>query len=320
MMMQKNEQQHSLPGVLATLAAGFDLTTKHLWLILLPVLLDAFLWLGPRLSIRPLIEQFLTLWPQDPNLEAMVTQLHALAPYTNMFTFLSVPLVGVPALMSGVAPEKTPLAVSVTEISSLGVWFGYFVVFLLVGLAFTAVYYTLVANVVRQGDADDAQPLQPLPGLARQTGKVWVSFLLAGIALFVFLMILYLPLSLVSFLLTLLSPFLGLLALLGGMVLVMWVILAAFFVPQSIALNGRFPHRAFLESIQLIRQNGTTVMGIILVIILGGNLLDQFLLLSDNGSWITAVSILAHAFISTSFLTATFIFYRDRIQVTFSKA
>ncbi len=316
MMMRKNEQQHSLPGVMATLAAGFDLTTKHLWLIALPVLLDVFLWLGPRLSIRPLIEQFLALLPSDPNMDIVAEQMRLLAPYSNLFSFLSLPLVGVPVLMSGLAPEKTPLAVSISEINGYGAWFGYLILFLLTGLLLTAVYYTLTAFVVGKGGY--RSPVT-LPQFVGQIGRVWGSFFLVGLALFLFLLVLYLPLSLVTFLVSLLSPFLGLLVIMVGLVLVMWVILAAFFMPQSMAFNGRSPIRAIQESILLIRHHGSTVMGLILAVIILNNLLDQFLLLMDDGSWITAVSILAHAFVSTSLLTATFIFYRDRIQVSISK-
>ncbi len=317
MMMQKDKQQQALPGVKATLAAGFDLTTKHLWLILLPVLLDMFLWLGPRLSVRPLIEQFLAFWPADPNLEVVVEQMRQVAPYTNLFTFLSLPLVGVPVLLAGIAPQNTPVAVAVMEIDSPAAWFGYLVLLLLAGLLLTAVYYTLVAYVVGKGSQ---QYYLGLAQFARHVARIFGTFFLVGVLFFLFLLILYLPLSLVTFLVSLLSPILGLLVILAGAVLVMWVILAAFFLPQSVALYGRSPKQAIWDSVILIRRHGATVMGLILAFIILNSLLDQVLLLTFDGSWMTAVSILAHAFVSTSLLTATFIFYRDRIQVSYSNA
>lgn len=317
MMIQKDKQQHALPGVKATLAAGFDLTTKHLWLVLVPVLLDVFLWLGPRLSVRPLIEEFLVFWPADPNLEVLAEQMRQLAPHTNLFTFLSLPLVGVPVLLSGIAPVNTPLAVSVRELDSLALWFGSLILLLLVGLVLTAVYYSLIAYVVGKGDPPHTFSL---PQQVTRVARIGSTFFLVGILFLFFLLIIYLPLSLVTFLVSLLSPVLGVLVLLVGAVVVMWVIVAAFFLPQSVALNGRAPKQALQESISLIRHHGATVMGLILAFIILNSLLDQVLILTIDGSWMTAVSILAHAYVSTSLLTATFIFYRDRIQNSYSNA
>ena len=43
------------PGLVATLAKGFDTIANHIWVIILPVVLDVFLWLGPKLRIQELI-------------------------------------------------------------------------------------------------------------------------------------------------------------------------------------------------------------------------------------------------------------------------
>ena len=55
--MQEQEQKSTSPGVWSALAAGFDLTAKHPWLLLLPILVDIFIWLGPRLRFQEIIEQ-----------------------------------------------------------------------------------------------------------------------------------------------------------------------------------------------------------------------------------------------------------------------
>lgn len=313
MMMQNQPKHRTLPGVSATLAAGFDLTARHLWLILIPVLLDGFLWLGPRLSIRPLIEQLSVYWPQDPNLEPMLTQLLAVAPYSNLYSLLSIPLIGVPVLLAGLAPEKTPLPTAVSEISSPVVWFAYFSLFLLIGLMLTAIYYSMVAQVVRKGQ--ETEPVSSMPKFLNQVARTWLLLFLVGIFLFLLALILYLPMSLITFAVTLLSPILGLLVLLGGLLVMMWVVLAGFFLPQSVTLYGRPPHVALQESFIIIRRYGSSALTLILAVILVRNLLGQALMFMEDGSWITAVSILAHAFVSTSLLAAVFIFYRDRIRV-----
>ena len=42
-------------GVIETLSAGFTAVNRQLWVLLLPVLLDLFLWLGPHVSYSPLV-------------------------------------------------------------------------------------------------------------------------------------------------------------------------------------------------------------------------------------------------------------------------
>src|SRR5512146_2666958 len=51
MYAQKLETLPPPPGVFGSLKAGFDVVSSHVLLILIPLLLDLFLWLGPRLSV-----------------------------------------------------------------------------------------------------------------------------------------------------------------------------------------------------------------------------------------------------------------------------
>src|SRR5260221_12843756 len=44
-------------GIIASLVTGFEAINTRLELILLPLALDLFLWLGPHLSISPLVPQ-----------------------------------------------------------------------------------------------------------------------------------------------------------------------------------------------------------------------------------------------------------------------
>src|SRR5689334_7802225 len=50
-------------GIIDSLASGFEIVTAHLQILLLPLSIDLFLWLGPRFSFRPFmpsLEQFFT--------------------------------------------------------------------------------------------------------------------------------------------------------------------------------------------------------------------------------------------------------------------
>src|SRR5215510_8921465 len=58
---QRLEEFPPPPGVIGSLKAGFDAVSNHVTLILLPLALDVFLWLGPRLSIGGFVDPFFKL-------------------------------------------------------------------------------------------------------------------------------------------------------------------------------------------------------------------------------------------------------------------
>lgn len=309
-MMQSKEKTAPLPSIWATIAAGFDITARHFWLILIPVLLDSFLWLGPRLSVRLLVERLVVFWQQESaavsglNVDTLLT----LAPRTNLFTSLSVPVLGVPALMVGLTPEKTPLPTTLIELNSSGLVFLLFVLFSVAGLLLTAVYMTLTASVVR------GMPIQ------EALGKLVVNWLkLMGliIALLIFAIMVYIPVLAVGILAALISQGLASVVILAGPVLILWSVVYLFFTPHGIFVNGRPLGRAMVESFQMMRYFLLPAITLLLMVLLIGRSVDWLLLLADDGSWLTGFSILAHAFVSTALLAATFIFYRDRYNVLF---
>ena len=104
------------PRLIASLSAGFDTAANNILLISLPVLLDVFLWLGPRLSLnkllQPAIDYFTANSPAvapeglDPTL---VTQVWV--EFLNKFSLFSILRtipVGVASLMSSKLPQISP--------------------------------------------------------------------------------------------------------------------------------------------------------------------------------------------------------------------
>src|SRR5882672_6277615 len=47
-------------GVIETLSAGYTAVNRQLWVLMLPILLDVFLWLGPHVSYSPLVGPVVT--------------------------------------------------------------------------------------------------------------------------------------------------------------------------------------------------------------------------------------------------------------------
>lgn len=305
-MMQNEKNQPSLPGIWATIASGFDLTTKHWWLLLLPVLLDTLLWIGPRLSVQTLIEQTISMLGSS---FTMAEPLREMGQQINLFGYLGLPVIGVPTLMGGLTPLETPLQPMVWDVRSMLVWSLLFVGLIFAGLVLTAIYFSLIAAAVRHEQA----------GWVSFIRHLFVSLLrliILSVAFVVLLLLIWLPLLPVALALFLLGgELLASLVLWAGFALV--AIYLAFSL-HGIFLNDRPTGRALVESMRLVRRHLNSTIALFLWVFMTRTLLRMLWLLADNGSWLTFVSILGHSFVSTALVAATFIFYRDRYAQEFN--
>ena len=317
--MQKQGQTTTLPGVFSTLSAGFELTTRYLWLMVIPAALDLFLWIGPRLSFRVLIENLIATSAAQLPTDVLAIDVGALteaAGRVNHFVYLSVSLLGVPALMAGPMPAKTPITPLVIEGGGLGAWFGWLVAFTLVGLLLTALFYNLIAYAMRRSLATTVEmpPLGPAR-FVRRTLHTWLR-LVALLALAVALiLVITIPIALLAGLVGLLSQTIAVVVLFGAVVLLMWLLMFLSYTPQGMLLNPRrFPF-TIADSVRLFRHNLPAALGLLAVVLLARQLLSTVLLTADSGTWVTTINILAHAYIVTALTVALFIFYRDRFVV-----
>lgn len=305
--MQKEKNQQPLPGVWATIAGGFDLATKHWWLLLLPILLDTLFWVGPRLSIRPLIEQNAAVLAPPFNQAGI--SLTELGQQINLLTYLSLPVIGVPTLMGGLAPLETPLVPFVWNVDSVLIWPLLFVGLSLAGLVLTGVYFSLIAAALRS-EQDEAVPFWRFLVVS-----LFRLFLLSLVFL-ALLLVIWLPMLPVVLILVLLGSQIG-----AMIILMMGFTFAAIylaFTVHGIFLNGRPTGRALAESVRLVRRHFNPTITFFMLIIFSRGLLNMLWRLVDNGTWLTFVSILAQSFISTGLIAATFIFYRDRYALEFN--
>lgn len=305
--MQKQEETRTQPGVWQAIVTGFDLTAKHPWLLILPILLDLFFWLGPRLQFQSLITDLIATLPQDPQLLEFMGPLTEVAPRTNLFTVLSVPLIGVPTLMATLSPETLPLQPAAWEVDSWGVWVALFMGLLVIGLLLTAVYYLMITAVV-------SQP----PG--RIDWRYWAGkfapatrrlFALALLFVAISLLI-YLPISFVGAIAFLIAAPIGTLILLVAPLVLVWVVIYLSMSPQIIYLEERPALRAARESLSFVQRNLLPLLLLLLLVLLAGTVVDWLLVLAENGTWLTLINIAGHAFVSTALVTALFVFYRDR--------
>jgi hypothetical protein len=166
------EQSTRPLGVIGCLTVGFEVLSQNLGLMVLPVLLDLLLWLGPQLSVALLVRQFDALMMMQPvpdpatarQVEQAAQLLKLFGEQFNLLSLLSVlPLLNVPSLLAQRVPGiLSPLGESpVLWVKNGFALIGWGMVLVPVGLVLGFIYLNSMARRVRAMRALDGQKLAP---------------------------------------------------------------------------------------------------------------------------------------------------------------
>lgn len=308
-MAQNNPQPSTTFDIFQAIKSGFDLTTKHWWLLILPILFDSFLWLGLRLRIvQPVREFYDGLLAQIPSDSIImpaggIEQFYQLLEQTNLFTLLAVPILGVPILMGGGSLEQLPLVADEVVLTSIGKVLQLGFLFIIVGLQLSGIYYALIAHVVAEDTSWQSFFLKLPRNIARM--------LALGILIYLLLLMVIFPLIFGASLVGLINLNFASIALIGGTVFVMWAVIFTSFSAQAMLLEHLSPVNSIKRSYHFVKGNLNRTLPLLLIALFANSFLNQLWLLADNGSWLTVISIGGHAFVATSLLVATFIFFKE---------
>jgi len=289
------------PGVIDTLSLGFSAITQQLWVLVIPVAIDLYLWLGPRLSPLPLIKRAsLYLPPAEPTI-----QWQELLGGFNLFSLLDSAILGVPSLMAGVA-AASPLGQMVIEIDSGLPFLGWFLVLFPLGLLLGCLYLGLIAQNVRQ---------KPYHSLLHRLWGYWLRVILLLLIFIGGAIVLGFPLAtglaLVSFLNESLTAILSTLLL----ALLVWIWFYLFFAIDAIVISDAGPLSAIWNSINVVRRNFWSSLGLfILINVIGLGLSFVWRALGAN-PWGLALGIVGNAYVGSGLAAASLIFYRDRYTI-----
>ncbi len=297
---------------------GFETVLSHISLIALPLLLDVFLWLGPQLSVAPLIAEVgvlleVQLRSSDIPYEMYETLQNTLVDVgetLNVFGLLSTAPLGVPSMMvasgSGGSPLGSELHIPVTSGASL---FGFTVGLSVAGLFLGAAFFGLIARqVLPEAERwNDEQTLELLWShwlrLIGFAGAVLLAMLLFG-----FLM------AMLSALFSMLHAVLGGMATSLGIAFWIWALFFVAFTVHGVVMHNLALLPAVRNSLRLVRWNMPAVIGLFVLIIVLSWGLGFLWSLPPGDSWLLLVGITAHAFVATGVVAATFHFYQDRLR------
>jgi len=317
MNRQRLEEFPPPPGVIGSLRAGFDAVSKHVALILLPVVLDVFLWLGPRLSVGGLVTPFFRLIFDEAR--KTLTSSAELKRFTDFqsgfgevierFNLLSLlgklqtfPI-GISSLLAQTMPVKTPLgSQDVLQVSSVPVLIGLMFLLILIGWVAGGLYFRWVSGTAL-GDAKQEAEIS--------FTRAIIQTLILSIIWFIALMMVLIPVMFVLTILTFLSPALPSGAFFVMLILSFWLIVPLFFTPHGIFVRKQNAFYSIFTSLRMARFTLPTSGLFVLSVLLLTTGLNYLWSVPPDDSWMMLVGIAGHAFITTALLAASFVYYRD---------
>ena len=297
------------PGIINSIKAGFDAIASHITTILLPLLLNVFMWLGPRLQMNTLFDSIkddlVAIWRNggvsSQEIQSIMDAYNSTIPHINLFWMLRTLPIGVSSLLLPKDASATPFGdPSIWQVSawSLPLW-GMLLIF--VGWVGGGIYYRLVAWVaVPNQDEQDV----------RMPGAIFQTILISIVSGFLFLVIGF-PALMVFVLIAQLSAVIANILLLVFSFLAMWVIVPLFFWPHGVFVKRQNVFTSIVSSIQLTRFTLPTSSMFVMTIFLLSFGLNYLWRIPPMGSWMTLIGIFGHSFVTTALLAASFIYYRD---------
>ena len=319
-MQTKIKAEEKPLGIIESLQQGFNFLNHYLWLLILPILLDLFLWLGPRLSITTLTEHLVATIFNQPDLpEALSTNydfaiesLKSLGTSYNLMSLLAGLFTGLPSLLARL--DFVPSLVTGQTVIHLDTWksaISWLAILIPAGILLGSLWLTLI--VFAHGhDRINSRAFW------RRWGWVWLNVNL-------YLILLVLAILLLSLLFgTLGAVSMALLGSVGATLFsILWVLfvgfsvwlsIGLFFVIPAVAWDGVNLASAIWRSLNVVGRNALSTLGflILTIVILEG--FSRIWLQVSTQQWGLVLSIVGNAYLDTAIMVATFLFYQSRYQ------
>lgn len=300
-------------GIIDTLSAGFARVARKPWLIVMPVVVDLIIALGPRLSIKGLSASLLPLLPNagglgapyEETLEMMRAWVTEVGESSNVLSLLSMRVLGLP----GVATTWAGDSARIVEVQSWATLVLLMAALFVLGLLAGTLTLSLAAQEAREDEMD-------LPYVLRVAGRAWGRLTRLYLVLGVTIAVLASGVSVLVTLLAWMSEMLAALALnlfaFGLLGIAVYAGLVLFFMPKAIVLDDIGLVQAFWNSLNVAYRNIVPTVALILLSALirtGLTYVWQALAVNKAGA---LFGIVGNAYIGLGLAMAALIYYRDR--------
>lgn len=293
------------PGIIDTLGDAFSLLNQRPYLILLPVIIDLFLWLGVGVSAKPLTDA-VGRWLQSiPSIDPTVVKRITAA--GNGYDIFSLVGISVPTLLNSLGRGAVAVLRQRQWLGALSWWAipPVSAALALVGVGIGMLYLTMVGHLIQGRSLVDRRLWrESLRNAARMVGFVFAAFL--GVLL------LLLPAILFGAILLLVGvdvvPILAVL----GWVAVIWALFLLFFAQYAIVVADAGPLRAIYLSYNVVRRNLWPAAGFVIVYLLITNGVPVALRVLTHSAWSVPLAMIGNAYVATGVVAAAMLFVRDR--------
>jgi hypothetical protein len=314
-MMHRNATNTARPpSLIDTIGTGFRALNRALPALLIPLLLDLWYWLGPRISIRPLVDWIRSAF--DPaTWQQLRTQVSPLLTSDRIFdlkfsgqvegrlpfwdrVYVLDPGPGVPH----------PFQAATWNVGGFLTLFGAVIAINLMLTFLTAVYLLPLADIIRDGAAPQ--------GWARRVIRAWLSQLAVTGIVLTLLIVIGIPLFTVAGILASAAPAFGNLVAIFGMAVLLWIIFTASFAYDAIVVSNAGPIGAMLASLLVIRKSFWSAVGLYLLnffILEGLSIIWDGLMGSLPG---LIVAMVSSAYVGAGLAAAHLVFYHDRLPAS----
>jgi len=304
------------PRLIPSLVTGFNIVANNIHLILLPVLFDIILWLGPHIGLKktflPGINEFTTTMSKLAPVE-MQSMLDAsrqlweqVLSQFNLVSVMRTFPVGLPSLIARILPIQTPFGdAQIFELNSILSSLGTWLCLLLLGGFLGCIYYDQVAR--HTGSSITAFNL-------RQVMRQFAQTIFLSLALLFVLSVFFIPAFVAVSLFSAINPSIGQFLVLGIGLFVVWLFVPLVFSPHGIFTSPQNAISAIFSSIRLVRFFLPGTGFFLLTSVLVNEGLNKLWTIPPASSWMLLLGIGGHAFIFTALFASSFIYYRGGLR------
>ncbi|MEW5939963.1 MAG: hypothetical protein AB1750_09900 [Chloroflexota bacterium] len=299
------------PGVVGAIKSGLDVISNHLGVLFLPLTLDLLLWLAPRLSVKDLfirsysqtmdfyVKSGMLTGAQLENMKTAQTTLEDIFQKFNLFSALRTFPVGVSSLMQSKMPVATPFGpTSTLPIDSWPSLLGWSALLFALGWILGGLYFNSVSSLVEKPASN-------------RTSHALLQALLFCVGFSVLAAMIGAPVMIVLAYLNQIDAFLMQVGFFAIAMLGSWIVVPVFFAPHGIFLRGQNALHSLLSSLRMARFTLPSASMFVLAIFVVSQGLNLLWSVPNDDSWMLLVGVAGHAFVTTSLLAASFIYYRD---------
>ncbi len=305
------------PKIIQALFSGFETIANNIHLILLPILLDLFLWFGPNWRVdaffKPLIDGLSQLQSlEGPEYAGMLETYQNIwqeaVSRLNLAVSLRTLPVGLPSLMASkpafLNPVGRPLVFNLESKTEV---FGFWMIFILIGFLLGSIYYQKISDSVHKSPTEK-------PTLSFI--QTFIQVLLMPVILLIILLILSIPVMFLITLISLISPGMGQFMSVIASVIVLWILMPLIFTPHGIFLFKQNLIAAMMTSISVVRVSLTQTAFFLLTSLVLVKGLDYLWQRPPVDHWLLMVGVLGHAFIVSGVIASSFHYYLDAAKFT----